>query len=470
MTLSNGVGANIGSARRISVVGAGYVGLTTSACLAALGHRVVCGDIDENKVEQLRAGRIGILEPRLAGLVRAGLDSGRLEFVVGARAAVARPAFNPEVVFLCVPTPMRADGAVDVSIMDAVVAEIRDVLPVGVVLAVKSTVPVGTAVRVGSLLERDDVAVVSNPEFLREGSAVRDFLNPDRVVIGSGDRAAAARVANLYGALAAPEVLTDTASAEVAKYAANSFLAMKLSYVNSIAEFCESVGADVDAVVKTMGLDPRIGEGFINPGPGWGGPCLPKDVQGFRYSAAEVGLALPLMDAAVAINARQPRRVVDKVRSAAGGRLGGVRIGLLGLSFKSGTADLRESPALAVAELLADEGAELVAFDEGVSGTAEQLPETSASRLTLVDDLYDVAKGAAVLVLLTEWPRFRSLDWQRIASLLTGSVVVDTRNHLPGESLRRAGLTHVGTGRGIHRARPPELHAASTADGEGARR
>ncbi|MCE7011783.1 UDP-glucose/GDP-mannose dehydrogenase family protein [Kibdelosporangium philippinense] len=446
--------------QRIAVVGAGYVGLTTSACLASLGHRVVCGDIDEDKVEQLRAGDVRILEPGLAELVRAGLESGRLEFVVGAKAAIAHPGHIPDVVLVCVPTPMSASGAADLAAVETTVAVVREALPDGCALAIKSTVPVGTAARVHSMLGRDDVAVVSNPEFLREGSAVEDFLHPDRIVIGSDDHAAAERVASLYARLNVPLVLTDSVSAEMAKYAANCFLAMKLSYVNSVAEVCERVGADIDAVVESMGLDPRIGQTFLRPGPGWGGPCLPKDVHSFRRSASDLGVDLPLMDAAVAVNARQQHRVVDKVRHAVGGDLAGIRVGLLGLSFKPGTADVRESPALAVAGLLADEGAELTAFDPAVSNTPQQLPELVFSRVTLVDDPYHVAKGAAALVLLTEWPQFQTLNWQRIASLLERHVVIDTRNHLTPETLRGAGITYVGTGKDADPSHSPPSYIA----------
>lgn len=437
------------SAQRIVVLGAGYVGLTTSACLASLGHRVVCCDIDEDKVEQLRAGEVRILEPGLKELVDAGLASGRLEFVLGASAAVSWPDHVPDIVFVCVPTPMSVDGAADLSAVDATLSVIREALPEGCVLAIKSTVPVGTAARVRSRLGRDDIAVVSNPEFLRESSAVADFLHPDRIVIGSDDHDAALRVASLYTQVAAPLVITDSVSAEMAKYAANCFLAMKLSYVNSVAEVCELLGADIDAVTESMGHDPRIGAAYLRPGPGWGGPCLPKDIYSFRRTAADIGVELHLVDATVEANVRQGRRVVDKVRDAVGGSLAGIRVGLLGLSFKSGTADVRESPALVVADLLAAEGTDLTAFDPGVNGTAERVPAVESAVVTLVDDPYYVAKGAAALVLLTDWPQFQALDWRRIANLLEGDAVVDTRNHLDPDVLRRAGLTYLGMGKNV---------------------
>jgi UDPglucose 6-dehydrogenase len=422
-------------ARRIAVIGTGYVGLTTGACLASLGHHVVCADVDVAKVERLRAGQVTILEPGLAELVAEGLAAGRLEFVVGA-AAVG----DAEVVFLCVPTPMGQGGAADLAAVESVIAEVRTMLPVGCVVVNKSTVPVGTAARVSGLLKRKDVPIVSNPEFLREGSAVRDFLNPDRIVVGCDIQDAAERVAALYARLGAPTVLTDAASAEMVKYAANCFLAMKLSYVNAIAELCERLGADVADVTEGMGYDRRIGQSFLRPGPGWGGSCLPKDTQALLQVAGAVGYDFPLLSATIDTNTHQRQLIVAKIREAAGGRLRGRRIGLLGLAFKAGTNDLWDSPALAVAELLAAEGAELTGFDPGISHLVEGI--------RVVGDAYQAAKDADTVVLLTEWPEFRSLDWARIGEVAAGSVVVDTRNHLDPDALRRCGLTWWGVGRG----------------------
>ncbi|KAA2263707.1 UDP-glucose/GDP-mannose dehydrogenase family protein [Solihabitans fulvus] len=421
--------------RRIAVVGTGYVGLTTGACLASLGHRVVCADVDAAKVARLREAQVDILEPDLAELVAEGLAAGRLEFVVGAGNAVA----DAEVVFLCLPTPMGAGGAADLTAVRSVAEEVRAVLPPGCVVVCKSTVPVGTSVAVAELLDRADVAVVSNPEFLREGSAVRDLLRPDRIVVGSDDPAAAERVAALFAKLGAPTVLMDAASAELVKYAANCFLAMKLSYVNAMAELCELLGADVTAVCEGMGYDRRIGQSFLSPGPGWGGSCLPKDTHALLQIAQAAGLEFDLLGATIEANSRQQHRVVAKVREAVGGSLAGARIGLLGLAFKAGTNDLRDSPALAVAKLLAAEGAELTGYDPEIAG---QLPG-----LRLVDDAYQAAKGAAAVVLLTEWPLFRMLDWPLIAELMDGDTVLDTRNHLDPDALRRAGLRHRGIGR-----------------------
>ncbi|MFC4944860.1 UDP-glucose dehydrogenase family protein [Pseudonocardia sp. GCM10023141] len=431
-------------ARRIAVVGTGYVGLTTGACLASLGHRVVCADIDTAKIERLRRGEVDILEPGLVELVVEGMAAGRLEFVVGAREAISRPDELPvEVMFLCVPTPMGAGGAADLSAVEAVAAEVRSLLPSGCVVVNKSTVPVGTAAATLGLLNRRDVAVVSNPEFLREGSAVHDFLHPDRIVVGCDAQDAAERVAALYSKLGAPTVLTDAASAEMVKYAANCFLAMKLSYVNALAELCDVLGADVGAVTEGMGYDRRIGQAFLKPGPGWGGSCLPKDTNALVQVAAAAGRELPIVSASIATNERQRVLMVDKVRDAVGGSLAGLRIGLLGLTFKAGTDDLRDSPALAVAALLRVEGAELTGFDPGCPVAVPGVTDD----VTVVSDALLAAKDAAALVVLTEWPQFRSLDWAGIAGEMACRVVVDTRNLLDADVLRRARISWVGVGR-----------------------
>ncbi|MBC8093264.1 MAG: UDP-glucose/GDP-mannose dehydrogenase family protein, partial [Pseudonocardia sp.] len=349
-------------ARRIAVIGTGYVGLTTGACLASLGHHVVCADIDAAKVERLRRGEVDILEPGLPELVAEGMAAGRLSFVVGARTAVTGEE-PTEIVFLCVPTPMGEGGAADLAAVQAVTDEVGALLPGGCVVVNKSTVPVGTAATTAAMLGRDDLAVVSNPEFLREGSAVHDFLHPDRIVVGSSSQEAAERVAALYSRLGAPTQLTDAASAEMVKYAANCFLAMKLSYVNSLADLCERLGADVLEVTEGMGYDKRIGQTFLSPGPGWGGSCFPKDTHALLQIAEAAGMDFELVAASLRVNASTRSLVVDKVRRAAGGMLAGKRIGLLGLTFKAGTDDLRDSPALAVAALLRAEGAELVGYD-----------------------------------------------------------------------------------------------------------
>ncbi|WP_214402292.1 UDP-glucose dehydrogenase family protein [Pseudonocardia lacus] len=439
-------------ARRIAVIGTGYVGLTTGACLASLGHRVVCADVDQAKVERLRSGDIGIREDGLAELVNEGMAAGRLSFVLGARAALAEldaEGSPVEVMFLCVPTPMGVGGIADLAAVEAVIDETRELLPQGAVVVNKSTVPVGTADRTVELLERPDIGVVSNPEFLREGSAVRDFLNPDRIVVGSNSsQDAAERVAALYARLGAPTVLTDAASAEMIKYAANCFLAVKLSYVNAMAELCERVDADIADVTEGIGYDKRIGQSFLSPGPGWGGSCLPKDTHALLQVADSADFEFRLLRAAIDTNTRQQQRIVDKIRTAVTGRRAGSltrrRLALFGLTFKAGTDDLRDSPALGVAALLRQAGAELVGYDPGVDAASARI---EPSLLTVVDDPYVAAKDAEAVVVLTEWPEFRSLDWTRVAECLAAPTVVDTRNLLDPDVLRRASLGWIGIGR-----------------------
>jgi UDPglucose 6-dehydrogenase len=430
--------------RRIAVVGTGYVGLTTGACLASLGHHVVCADVDADKVKRLCAGEVDILEPRLAELVAEGLAAGRLSFVLGATAAVE----GSEVVFLCVPTPMGVGGVADLSVVESVIEEVAELLPAGSVVVNKSTVPVGTAQRTAELLGRDDVAVVSNPEFLREGSAVYDFLNPDRIVVGCDQQDAAEKVAALYARLGAPTVLTDAASAELVKYAANCFLAMKLSYVNAVAELCDRLGADISDVTEGMGYDKRIGQAFLQPGPGWGGSCLPKDTSAMLQLADAADFEFRLIRATIDTNNRQRQRMVEKVRHAVTGKRGGslskVKLGLLGLTFKAGTDDLRDSPALAVAALLRQAGAKLVAYDPALR-SGDTRPDLDG--IALVDDPYAAAEGVEALVVLTEWPEFRTLDWAKLAGVVAKSVVVDTRNLLDADALRRHGFAWNGLGR-----------------------
>jgi UDPglucose 6-dehydrogenase len=451
--------------RRVAVVGTGYVGLTTGACLASLGHQVVCADIDTAKVERLRRGVVDIVEPGLSELVTEQVSAGRLSFVVGAATAVSAGfpgdgagELDAEIVFLCLPTPMGVGGVADLRAVEAVVEETRELLAAGTVVVNKSTVPVGTAGRTAELLDRPDVAVVSNPEFLREGSAVHDFLNPDRIVVGCDTAEAAERVAALYARLGAPTVLTDAASAELMKYAANCFLAMKLSYVNAMAELCERVGADIGDVTEALGYDRRIGQAFLSPGPGWGGSCLPKDTHALLQVADAADFEFRLLRATIDTNTRQRQRIVDKVRAAVTGRRTGsltrVRLGLLGLTFKAGTDDLRDSPALAVAALLRQAGADLVGYDPALVGDPANPDKVVAGvvdgeveGVPLVSDPLEAAQGAEALVVLTEWPVFRTLDWTTMAGVMKQPVVVDTRNLLDPATLRRAGLTGIGLGR-----------------------
>ena len=423
---------------RLAIIGAGYVGLTTGACLAHLGHDVVCADVDAEKVARLSNGDVNIVEDRLPQLVREGLDDDRLRFLVGA----ANAAADCEVVFLCVPTPQNPDGTVDLSFIEGASRELAPVLAFEAIVVNKSTVPVGSTRVVERVLERPDVTVVSNPEFLREGSAVQDFLHPDRIVIGSEDQSAAIKVLSLYLGVSAPTVVTDPASAETIKYAANAFLAMKLSFVNAIAAVCEGVGADVDDVLLGLGHDTRIGSEFLRPGPGWGGSCFPKDTRALVRMAEQGGYDFRLLDGVIAVNEEQFARVVDKVRRSAGGDLSGRTVAVWGLTFKAGTDDLRDSPALEIIVRLLDQGALVQAFDPTVS-SVDGLP----SGTSVVASPMEACERADVLVVLTEWDEFRWQDPAAVAAGMTGRAVVDARNLLDRARWQRHGFDYQGIGR-----------------------
>jgi UDPglucose 6-dehydrogenase len=424
---------------RIAVVGTGYVGLTTGVCLAHLGHTVVCADVDAAKVARLSAGEMPIVEDGLAELLASGLASGRLSFVVGAAAAVA----DCEIAFLCVPTPQGSDGSADLTYIEAASAEIGPVLPSGSVVVNKSTVPVGSTRAVEAVIKRNDVHVVSNPEFLREGSALRDFMQPDRVVVGADDRAAAERVAALYASLDASTIVTDPASAETIKYAANAFLATKLSFVNAIAAICEGVGANVDDVIRGIGSDTRIGASFLQPGPGWGGSCFPKDSRALVKIAEDAGYQFDLLSGVIAVNDQQLDRMAHKVATAVGGSLDGRTVAVWGLTFKAGTDDLRESPAVAVISRLLQADAHVVAHDPTVSAGRYGVPgdiEIATSPLA-------ACQGADVLCVLTEWPEYATVPPAEVATALTVPRVVDTRNLLDRAAWVAAGFTYDGVGR-----------------------
>ena len=419
---------------RVAVVGAGYVGLTTGACLAAMGHRVVCTDVDEDRVAQLCSGRVPFHEPGLPAVVGRGLDSGRLSFAVGSTAAAA----EADLVFLCLPTPTLADGSVDIELVKKVAVEIGPHLRTGAVVVTKSTVPMGSSRTVAEVLGRPDVAVASNPEFLREGTAVDDFMNPDRVVVGADDRAAAARVAALYEPLSAPILITDPSSAELIKYATNAFLATKLSFVNAVAVICEEVGADIAAVLEGMSADPRVGVNFMQPGPGWGGSCLPKDSRALVALAAGAGYDFPLLRGAIAQNDGQFDRVAGKVADRVA--LDGARIGLLGLAFKAGTDDTRASPALEIARRLVASGAEVRAYDPVVTAV-------DMAGVTVESDPYEACRGAGAVVVATEWPELAGLDPARMAEVMAGLHVIDARGILDRDAWRDCGFTYQGIGR-----------------------
>ena len=424
---------------RIAVIGTGYVGLTTGACLAHLGHTVVCADIDADKIGKLRDGIIPIVELGLADLVSEGMASGRLSFVVGSVEA----AKNCDIAFLCVPTPQGEDGSADLSYVQRAAEEISVILPFEAIVVNKSTVPVGSTKVVEKALKRPDVKVVSNPEFLREGSAVQDFLKPDRVVVGSDDQAAAMKVASLYDGLSTRVVITDPASAETIKYAANAFLATKLSFINAIAAICEGVGADINDVVVGIGSDKRIGENFLRPGPGWGGSCFPKDSRALIKIAEDADYSFDLLKGVITVNDQQLDRVADKIRLAAGGDLSGKVVAVWGLTFKAGTDDLRDSPAIAIIERLMKLGARVQAFDPTVNVVRTGIPND----LVIAASSDEATSRADVLAVLTEWDEFKWISPSTIAAEMTGKQVVDARNLLDRKDWERAGFTYQGIGR-----------------------
>lgn len=423
---------------QIAVIGTGYVGLTTGACFAHLGHDVVCADIDADKVERLSRGEIPILEAGLDEIVREGLQSGRLRFILGAAEAVPEAEF----VYLCVPTPQGADGSADLSYIETAAKQIAPHLAPETVVINKSTVPVGSTRFVELALGRSDVYVVSNPEFLREGSAVNDFLHPDRVIIGSDDQSAAIRVASLYIGVPAPLMVTDPASAETIKYASNAFLATKLSFVNAIAALCEAVGADVNDVVLGMGYDKRIGHEFLRPGPGWGGSCFPKDSRALLYIAHEAGYHFDLLEGVITVNEEQFERVANKIEAMADGALDGKTVAVWGLTFKANTDDRRESPSLEIVGRLLAKGAAVRAYDPTVDSNLD-----THSGMEVVGDPYAACEGADVLAVLTEWDEFKWLDLDKVADTMTERRVVDARNLLDRSALVRRGFTYEGIGR-----------------------
>jgi UDPglucose 6-dehydrogenase len=428
---------------KICIVGSGYVGLTTAACFAHLGHEVVCTDIDVARVERLNAGECPILEQGLDNLLREGLHDGRLRFSTD-----NGEARHAEFIYLCVPTPQGADGSADLSYIEAAAREIGPVLEPDSVVINKSTVPVGSTLVVERALGRSDVHVVSNPEFLREGSAVHDFLNPDRIVIGADDQSAAVRVASLYLGIAAPLIVTDPPSAETIKYAANAFLATKISFVNAIAAVCEAVGADMNDVVLGVGYDKRIGHEFLKPGPGWGGSCFPKDSRALVHIADSAGYEFDLLKGVIAVNEEQFDRVATRTIEMAGGSVDGVTLGVWGLTFKARTDDLRDSPSLSIIRRLLDAGATVQAYDPSIpDGKADPKWAGLLEGVTVVADPYAACDGAAALVVLTEWDEFRWLDFDKVGGLLTDKRIFDGRNLLDRESLRRRGFTYAGIGR-----------------------
>ncbi|MEX0864024.1 MAG: UDP-glucose/GDP-mannose dehydrogenase family protein [Acidimicrobiia bacterium] len=419
----------------IAVIGAGYVGLVTGGGLAKLGHRVRLGEANLQRVEALRSGDTPIFEKGLPELLREAKSQGRISFHSSNLEAVEGAGF----VFLCLPTPEGPDGRADLRYINTVVDELAGAVGEGAIFVIKSTVPPGTVAGLRKRLADNGstARIVSHPEFLREGRAVEDFLDPDRIVVGAYDPVDAQAVADLYSAVDTQVVTTDPTSAEMIKYASNSYLAARLTFVNTLANLCEAVGADVMDVLTGMGLDHRIGPHFLQPGPGYGGSCFPKDTIALIAVAEDAGYDFELLRAVIAADNEQRRRLAEKVRQAAGGGLLGRRIGMWGVAFKAGTDDVRESPALRVAQLLLDEGAEIVAYD----------PEARADLVTMAPSAVEAARDADVLLVATEWPEFAEVDMTEVASVMKGYRVVDSRNLLDPTAVRAAGLDYWGLGR-----------------------
>jgi len=427
--------------RNICVIGAGYVGLPLAAVLASRGHSVTLAERDENIASLIREGESPIYEHGLEELLAVALSSERLHITESAAQAV----INAEFVFLCVGTPESLDGSADISYITRAAAEIGPHLAEGAIVINKSTAPIGTIKLIERIIGRPDITVVCNPEFLREGTAVADSLNPDRIVVGADNQEAAARVVALFNNTTAPTVVTDTTTAELIKYASNAFLATKLTFINTMAGLCESVGADVVDLGLGLGYDSRIGFEFMRPGPGWGGSCLPKDTSALVTMGESFGCDLELIRAAISGNFAQMNRIVDKIRIAAGGDLRGRIIGILGLTFKANTNDRRNSPAIWITQRLAEDGATVHAYDPTVAKDADGIDDLL--HLTLFDDPYSAVARSHVVALLTEWQEFRWLDFTRIHDDVATATIVDARNTLDPASLHRLGFSYSGVGR-----------------------
>jgi UDPglucose 6-dehydrogenase len=430
----------------ICVIGTGYVGLVTGACLAEFGMSLICVDNDQEKINLLKQGTIPIYEPGLEVLVVKNVKEGRLSFSTSIEEGVK----SSLVVFIAVGTPSHDDGSADLRAAEEVAKEIGRSMNGYKVIVIKSTVPVGTARRLKKLIQGQQSQpipfdIVSNPEFQREGSAIEDFMRPDRVTIGAESEQAIAIMKDIYSALyliETPFVITGLETAEMIKYAANAFLATKVSFINEIANLCERMGADVHHVARAMGLDGRIGRKFLHPGPGYGGSCFPKDTRALSRMAQEKGYAFKILDSVIRVNEEQKKRMVGKIQEKVGD-LRGKTIGILGLSFKPNTDDIRESSSIVIIGDLLAMGAKVKAFDPAAIGEAKAiLPEVEYGK-----DAYDVAKGSDALVLATEWNQFRRLDLQRIKTLLKTPIFVDLRNVYDPDQMKRLGFNYCGVGR-----------------------
>ena len=431
---------------KLTIIGSGYVGLTTGACFAEMGHHVVCVDNDERKIKSLLAGKIPIFEPGLEPMVRKNVVSKRLEFTTDIGAGVD----HGEVVFIAVPTPPQEDGSVDLSFIEKVAREIAGCLDSYRVIVDKSTVPVKTGERVAQTIRRYarpgvEFDVVSNPEFLREGCAVDDLMNPDRIVIGGNSDRALAVMQKVYEPFVAPVLVTDINSAELIKHAANSFLALKISYVNAISEICEAAGADVEMVAAGIGMDKRIGRSFLNAGLGYGGSCFPKDIAAFIAIAEQLGTPFTLLKEVQKINDRQFTRFLEAIREALW-LFKEKKIAVWGLSFKPNTDDIRSSVAIRIVETLASEGADVTAFDPKAMDKFKELPV--AAKVKLADSPLDAARDAEALIIATEWQDFAAIDLAELRDIMRTPLIFDGRNLLDPSAALAYGFQYRGIGRG----------------------
>ena len=433
----------------ITMIGTGYVGLVTGTCFSEFGHHVTCVDKVEEKIDKLNSGLIPIYEPGLKRLVEKNVDEGRLKFTTDLSGAV--PGANAVFIAVGTPASRRGDGYADLTYIYEAARELAPHLSGYTVIVDKSTVPVGTARQVLRIISetnpRADFDIASNPEFLREGAAINDFMRPDRVVIGVESGKAEKVLRDIYKPLyliETPIVCTTIETAELTKYAANAFLAIKISFINEIANVCEAVGADVTSLAKAIGMDGRIGPKFLHPGPGYGGSCFPKDTLALMRIVQEYGENVRLVEAAVEVNAAQKARMVKKIRDALGGSVAGKTIAFLGLTFKPETDDMRESPSISIIPALMEKGAEIRAHDpKGMEEAARYLPEG----VQYVENAYEACSGSHAVVLMTEWNQYRALDLKRVRSLLTEPVFIDLRNVYDAGTMKNLGFRYTGIGR-----------------------
>ena len=428
----------------LCVIGVGYVGLVTGACLADLGNNVICLNRNKVKADNLKKGVLPIFEPGLEEIVRRNYEAGRLDFTPSYDKAL----LDAEFIFIAVGTPSGSEGEADLSHVNQATVEIAKRLTNPVTIVNKSTVPIGTGDWVADVINEHKAsdarfAVVSNPEFLREGSGVHDFMNPDRIVLGSTSREAAELVADLYTPLQATVIITDLRTAEMIKYASNCFLATKISFINEMANICEAVGADVTEVARGMGSDKRIGPYFLRAGVGWGGSCFPKDVKALAHIASTHGCHPQMLRAVMEINYDQRKRVLQKLREIVVSFRGKV-VGVLGLSFKPNTDDMRDAPSIEIIHLMQHEGAEIRAYDPVATDNASRVLKD----VTYCDNPYAVAEGADALILITEWNEFKQLDMKRVAASMRQPVLFDGRNIYDPEKMRALGFTYRAVGRG----------------------